>query len=588
MNTALPCCALSLWLSSAPVAFAQAEPPHEETSAKEEIPPHERPPVGVWLARAAPYAGKPVRPTVLFSRDDFTHIQANLDASGNNILGDAANEPSIAIDPTAPNRMVIGWRQFDTIASNFRQAGWAYSHDGGRSWAFPGVIERGIFRSDPVLEVDTDGTFYYNSLAIDPNYHCHIFRSFDGGVSWDEGTYAFGADKQWFVIDRTDSEGRNHIYHDWSSGGSTGNRKFNRSTDRGDSYEEPLELPRRAYWGQLDVASDGTLYLCGRGNDYSTFNLNRSSNAKFADQTPVFEWSTPIDLGGSLGGWVGGSPNPGGLLGQVNIAVDRSEGPTAGNVYVLASVIPDGDDPLEVHFVRSEDGGVTWTAPIRVNDDPLDANNWQWFGTLSVAPNGRIDVVWNDTRNTGDSELSQLFYAYSTDGGDTWSSNEAISDVYNSVIGWPDQNKIGDYYDMTSDLLGAHLAWSNTFNGEQDVYYTRIGDYDCNGNGVADAEDIASLASEDCNFNGIPDECELAAGTAVDLNDDGILDQCQRCVGDVDGDGATGQSDLGLLLVTYEIDPGNPLYNGDADLDADGDVDQADLAILLADYECQP
>ena len=41
----------------------------------------------------------------------FTSFQANVDASGNNILGDAANEPAIAVDPTDSNKMMIGWRQ---------------------------------------------------------------------------------------------------------------------------------------------------------------------------------------------------------------------------------------------------------------------------------------------------------------------------------------------------------------------------------------------------------------------------------------------------------------------------------------------
>ena len=45
----------------------------------------------------------------------FTSYQANVDATGNNILGDAANEPSIAVDPTDGNKMIIGWRQFDSI-----------------------------------------------------------------------------------------------------------------------------------------------------------------------------------------------------------------------------------------------------------------------------------------------------------------------------------------------------------------------------------------------------------------------------------------------------------------------------------------
>jgi hypothetical protein len=50
-------------------------------------------------------------------------VQANVDARGQNILGDAANEPSIAVNPLNPNEMVIGWRQFDNVASNFRLDG---------------------------------------------------------------------------------------------------------------------------------------------------------------------------------------------------------------------------------------------------------------------------------------------------------------------------------------------------------------------------------------------------------------------------------------------------------------------------------
>ncbi len=62
---------------------------------------------------------------------------------------------------------------------------------------------------------------------------------------------------------------------------------------------------------------------------------------------------------------------------------------------------PAGTDPLDVHFARSTDGGVTLGPWVRVNDDPSAPNNWQWFATMSVAPNGRIDAVWNDTRDTG-------------------------------------------------------------------------------------------------------------------------------------------------------------------------------------------
>ncbi len=90
----------------------------------------------------------------------FFATQVNVDANGNNIVGDAANEPSIAVDPTNPMRMAIGWRQFDDIQSDFRQAGQGFTNDGGQTWTFPGVINPGVFRSDPVLDSDSEGRFY--------------------------------------------------------------------------------------------------------------------------------------------------------------------------------------------------------------------------------------------------------------------------------------------------------------------------------------------------------------------------------------------------------------------------------------------
>jgi len=67
---------------------------------------------------------------------------------------------------------------------------------------------------------------------------------------------------------------------------------------------------------------------------------------------------------------------------------------------MLASVQPSGfANGSDVMFVRSTDGGTTFSAPRRINDDPVNHAKWHWFGILSVAPSGRIDVVWYDTRN---------------------------------------------------------------------------------------------------------------------------------------------------------------------------------------------
>ena len=82
---------------------------------------------------------------IVWERGRFRSIQVNVSSFGNNIIGDAANEPSLAIDPTDPDIIVVGWRQFDTINSNFREAGRAYSHDRGQTWINPGVLDNNQF-----------------------------------------------------------------------------------------------------------------------------------------------------------------------------------------------------------------------------------------------------------------------------------------------------------------------------------------------------------------------------------------------------------------------------------------------------------
>jgi len=402
-------------------------------------------------------------------RNGHVSVQVNVDPSGANIVGDAANEPSIAVDPTNPSLISIGWRQFDTIASNFRQAGRGYSTDRGQTWTFPGVLDPGVFRSDPVLDFDAQGNFYYDSLTGD--FNCYVFRSSDGGATWTPPVYAYGSDKQWLAVDRTGGPGDGHLYQNWSPFTS---ETFNRSVDGGASFEPPVAIPEEPYWGVDTVAPDGAVYVAGQSSYSSELAVLRSSNAQDPGAVPSFDQTVVVDLGGELIGFGDPSPNPGGLLGQVWIAADHSSGPTRGNIYLLSSVDPPGADPLDVHFSRSTDRGATWSAPVRVNDDAPGSNAWQWFGTMSVAPDGRIDVVWNDTRNDPGGFDSEFTYAYSADAGMSWSTNETLSPPFDPHLGWPQQDKLGDYYDMVSDSTGVHIAYAATFNGEQDVYYLHI------------------------------------------------------------------------------------------------------------------
>jgi hypothetical protein len=447
------------------LCIASGQTPRHKRLPKEELEKYDNPPAILWRTG--------VSPRMISQRDQFISYQVNVDPSGQNITGDAANEPSICVDPTNGNRMVIGWRQFDTVSSNFRQGGWAYTNNGGVTWTFPGVLEPGIFRSDPVLDSDDTGNFFYLSLL--QTFFDNMFRSIDHGVSWTNLAPAKGGDKQWFTIDNTNSTGHGFQYQSWStSGNNYGGRQFSRSADGGFTWIDPVNIPNSPAWGTLDVDSNGNLFIGGVSLFSGQIWCERSTNAKNSGVTPTFDQSTAVNLGGDID--VSEPINPEGLVGQVFLTVDRSGTATNNNVYMLASVLPTGAaNGSDVMFVRSTNGGASFGPPKRVNDDAINHNKWHWLGTMSVAPNGRIDSVWLDTRNAANNTDSQLFYSYSTDAGDTWSPNVAVSNSFNPLIGYPNQNKMGDYITLVSDNTGANVAYAATFNQEEDIYYVRVG-----------------------------------------------------------------------------------------------------------------
>ena len=401
----------------------------------------------------------------------------------------------------------------------------AYTNDGGASWNNDGPLDAGIFRSDPVLDSDTEGNIYYYSLTTDATFSqftCDMFISSDGGETWTNPIPAGGGDKQWMVIDRTAGTGNGFIHAIWNRFFSCcPSGYFTRSTDGGFNYLLPIDIQHDIFWGTLSVGPDGEVYICGRDLSNDPIVI-RSDNA---DElvTPTFPQATIVNMNGQSTN--GEGPNPGGLLGQYDIDTDHTEGPNRGNVYFLGSTNPPGPDPLDISFSRSVDGGLTWSSPIRINEDPQVSGAYNWFGTMSVAPNGRIDVIWNDMRDDPGGNMSAMYYAASFDAGLTWTANIQVTGEFNSLIGHPNQNKIGDYYDMRSTDDAVHVAYSATFNGEQDVYYLRIpvGQAllgDVNLDGVVNLLDVAPFvavlssgnyqAEADCNKDGTLDLLDVA------------------------------------------------------------------------------
>src|SRR5437773_11692858 len=220
-------------------------PPVNEPLEKYDNPPAPPRKIETSPRMVSPYAG-------------FISYQANVDQNGNNILGDAANECVISVDPTNGNRMTIAWRQFNDVTSNFRQGGWGYSTDGGVHWTFPGVLQNNVFRSDPVTQSDETGTFFYLSLQSDQaqSFFCDdLWRSTNGGQTWVEQSPdrgAGGGDKEWFTIDKINGRGHGFEYQaDDGLNCSASGVQFQRSTHGALTWQAPVSIPNSPIYGTL-------------------------------------------------------------------------------------------------------------------------------------------------------------------------------------------------------------------------------------------------------------------------------------------------------------------------------------------------
>ena len=159
----------------------------------------------------------------------------------------------------------------------------------------------------------------------------------------------------------------------------------------------------------------------------------------------------------------------------------------------LASVSPDGrvlylawadgrNGDLDVFFMRSADGGESWSEPLRVNDDPVGNKKTQKWPRMSVATNGRIDIAWYDYRHDAadtpedDVEFflgssNDVYLASSDDGGESFGENVRMtaSSINRELGTYNVQYFVEVPPGLASREEGAYVAWSDTRLGNADT-----------------------------------------------------------------------------------------------------------------------
>jgi hypothetical protein len=118
----------------------------------------------------------------------------------------------------------------------------------------------------------------------------------------------------------------------------------------------------------------------------------------------------------------------------------------------------------DIVMQRSTDNGVTWSSPLAIDDDPPEMQATGFYPQLSVAPNGRVDVAWQDDRELSDFNFN-VRYSYSTDGGVSWAKNVRINDKpVNFNFGVSFNSDIRQPNGVASTNSYAIIGWADTRN----------------------------------------------------------------------------------------------------------------------------
>lgn|GEM_PF-976515 len=114
------------------------------------------------------------------------------------------------------------------------------------------------------------------------------------------------------------------------------------------------------------------------------------------------------------------------VVSWANVVADKRGGPFANTLYAVISDNRNGQmvsTNTDIFLFKSNDGGLTWLGPTRVNDDPsrqptiaegtrdcgrilgrvcpstaLNFGNDQWFPWIDISPSGKLFAVWEDRR----------------------------------------------------------------------------------------------------------------------------------------------------------------------------------------------
>jgi len=399
-----------------------------------------------------------------FTQEEFRELQVKALAGDVRVTSPTGGaESAVKIHPTDTNKVVAG--------SNGPGAGqimW-FSTNGGTSWTQAAALPQGGTCCDPTVDWSSNGAFVYTSTLGGCGAVCNVwvYRSSDGGATWNdlatltpgdgrrEVTSASTSDKQYIHVDKFGTSAfRDNIYQCWHDNNTL---KFSRSTDFANTWSAPLTMSSGAAQAGIgcDLTTDktGNVFYFWPATDGKTILVRKSTNGGTS-------FNAAVTVANTQDGYDFNIPAMETRRAFIYASADAdlSNGAFANSIYAAwtdttapeSATAANNHGRIQVGFSR--DGGATWT--VRTPHETADASTVDRFHPwVGVGPDGKVYVMFYDTRRSPTRVGVDVFYAVSSDGGNTWATPVRLTSVLSPQI--DDTFEWGDYNGL--DVVGSQL-----------------------------------------------------------------------------------------------------------------------------------
>ncbi len=402
------------------------------------------------------------------------------------------SENSIFINPNDPDHVLQSNNSTTNPVGTLFGANYFFSYDFGQTWGGSLQGAGGSNSGDPTTAINLQGRQFVG--YIHSNYGQGVSYS-DDGNNWTPVLVASPSgggilDKNHLWIDNSlTSLYQGNLYNAWTDfyGPNNYDIELSRSTNAGLNWSSKINVSSAVNAGShnqgvnIQTGPNGEVYVVWSiydswPSDETALGFTRSFNGGATFQTAQRILSNKRGIrtsGVSKNHRVNSFPS---------MAADISGGDLNGNIYIVwANIgvpgINQGPD-TDIYMIRSSDQGTTWSAPIRVNQNPSGMGHKSYFPWITCDPEtGVLSVIYYDDRNVG-SNKCEVFCAISFDGGESWEDfRVSDTDFTPSPIPGLANGYMGDYLGIAARGSKVYPVWTDNRTG---VAMTYVSPYETN------------------------------------------------------------------------------------------------------------